>query len=66
MPCLPSCLGRSVAEGKVSKEAAGNDPAEEGREGRTITSSVERHKVHILYNIIFHSDSQYVSKYSAM
>ena len=52
MPCLPSCLGRSVAEGKVSREAAGNDPAEEGREGRTITSSVERHKVHILYNII--------------
>ena len=36
----------------MSKEAAGNDPAEEGREGRTITSSVERHKVHILYNII--------------
>ena len=47
----------------MSKEAAGNDPAEEGREGRTITSSVERHKVHILYNIIFHSDSQYTCMY---
>ena len=31
----------------MSKEAAGNDPAEEGREGRTITSSVERHTVFI-------------------
>ena len=45
MSCLPSKLDRSGVEGKVSREAAENKPAEGGGEGWTATPSVERHKV---------------------